>query len=167
MYQGLTHGGASAILATGPTRKKIRICRNRCPANGPATMNLTERPTATRSWSDATKQPHKKYGSYKINPAKKSLSRIRRTRHGGQHHPLGAGQNRRRPKASRACRCSSPQVHGQRKDRLPWGPQRSFRRFHRGKDGHPRHSTCVMNYDVLSDTCWVDETQRHGAPCSP
>ncbi|MEM7091257.1 MAG: acyl-CoA dehydrogenase C-terminal domain-containing protein [Pseudomonadota bacterium] len=74
MYQGLTHGAASAILAHGTDQQKATYLPNMVSCNWTGTMNLTEPHCGTDLGLMRTKADPQDDGSYKISGQKIFIS---------------------------------------------------------------------------------------------
>ncbi|WP_293448084.1 acyl-CoA dehydrogenase C-terminal domain-containing protein [Planktotalea sp.] len=74
MYQGLTHGAASAILAHGTDAQKDKYLPNMVSCEWTGTMNLTEPHCGTDLGLMRTKAAHQDDGSYKITGQKIFIS---------------------------------------------------------------------------------------------
>ncbi|MGC1503127.1 MAG: acyl-CoA dehydrogenase C-terminal domain-containing protein [Sulfitobacter sp.] len=74
MYQGLTHGAASAILAHGTDQQKDTFLPNMVSCNWTGTMNLTEPHCGTDLGLMRTKASPQSDGSYKITGQKIFIS---------------------------------------------------------------------------------------------
>ena len=102
MYQGLTHGAASAILVHGSEDQKAKYLPNMVSCEWTGTMNLTEPHCGTDLGLMRTKAEPQDDGSYKVT-GPEDLHLCRRTRHGRQHHPPRPRQDPRRPRGHQGC----------------------------------------------------------------
>ena len=157
MYQGLTHGAASAILAHGTDEQKDKYLPNMVSCEWTGTMNLTEPHCGTDLGMMRTKAEPQDDGSYKISGQKIFISSGDHG-HGRQHHPSGAGQNPRvAPRVSKAFRCSScPSSSSTKTAHLGERNGVSVGKIEE-KMGIHGNSTCVMNYDEATGWLLGDE----------
>ena len=129
MYQGLTHGAISAILAHGSDAQKAQYLPKLVSLDWTGTMNLTEPHCGTDLGLIRTKAEPQEDGSYAITRAK-DFHLGRRTRHGREHHPSGAGQGTGRGRGDQGHlavhRAEIPCQRGWQLGRAQWRQRRQY-----------------------------------------
>jgi alkylation response protein AidB-like acyl-CoA dehydrogenase len=146
MYQGLTHGAASAIIAHGTDEQKAKWLPKMVSCDWTGTMNLTEPHCGTDLGLMRTKAEPQDDGTYR-SPVRRSSSPRAITTWPRTSSTSCWRRSPAAPRASRACRSSSCRSSSSNDDGSLGARNGVSCGKIEEKMGIHGNSTCVMNYD--------------------